>query len=403
MYYNKFKSIFLMELLMIMQFSLVASSCAQGNPDTGRCDCVTLLALESQIDNLENSSRKNGIDISVWKSGDVRPSQDAAFMDACRRGTKGNFTDKYCELMYRKKTEAEARNMKALRDIRHSELLEISGNQNKNNTGSATGDDAADDLKEIELDTISYNKKLDFFSKSVTYPDHTGSENRFKFVIYDPLSKDYQTDFMYKDASTGQTLLTFTKAADVIKKRNANVFMLMNAGIFDMNHKPLGLYISEGKQIRKINTDTGEGNFYMEPNGVFYIDEDGDAGVISTSDYMASPPAGVKYATQSGPMLVLNGDINSLFKKKSENRHIRNGVGILPSGKIVFAISEDPVSFYDFALFFKRGFGCNDALYLDGTISRLYLPKQGATTAAQPQFPGGSFAGIIAIYKKKSQ
>jgi uncharacterized protein YigE (DUF2233 family) len=402
MYSTKLKSIILMELLTIMQFSLVASSCAQGNPDTKMCDCVTLLALESWIDNLENSSRKIGSETSVWKDGEIRPSQDIDFMEECRFSTKGIFTDKYCDLMYRKKTEAEAINMKALKDIRRSELMEIRRKRNNDYyTRSDSSDDPAYDSKEIEPDTIIYNNKVDFFSGVVAYPDYTGSENYFNFVIYNPQSKDYYIDFMYKDASTGQTLFTFTKAADVIKKRNATVRMLMNAGIYDTDYKPLGLYISGGKKIREINTDVGDGNFFMQPNGVFYIDDYGDAGVISTSDYKANPPSKVKYATQSGPMLVLDGKINSLFKKKSENKCIRNGVGILPSGKIVFAISEDPVSLYDFALFFKRGFGCNDALYLDGIISRLYLSKSGTTPT--PQLPGGSFAGIIAIYKKKTQ
>jgi uncharacterized protein YigE (DUF2233 family) len=44
---------------------------------------------------------------------------------------------------------------------------------------------------------------------------------------------------------------------------------------------------------------------------------------------------------------------------------------------VVFAISEDAVNFYDFALLFRDYLGLPDALYFDGKISRLYAPGIG--------------------------
>ncbi|WP_133994719.1 hypothetical protein [Dinghuibacter silviterrae] len=44
----------------------------------------------------------------------------------------------------------------------------------------------------------------------------------------------------------------------------------------------------------------------------------------------------------------------------SPNVNIRNGVGILPGNKLLFAISREPVNFYDFAAFFKAQ-GCRYA------------------------------------------
>jgi uncharacterized protein YigE (DUF2233 family) len=41
----------------------------------------------------------------------------------------------------------------------------------------------------------------------------------------------------------------------------------------------------------------------------------------------------------------------------------------------MFAISRKEVSFYDFALYFKNS-GCRNALYLDGFVSRMYLPEK---------------------------
>jgi uncharacterized protein YigE (DUF2233 family) len=83
----------------------------------------------------------------------------------------------------------------------------------------------------------------------------------------------------------------------------------------------------------------------------------------------------IKYATQSGPMLVINGEIHSAFKENSTNLNIRNGVGILPNNEILFAMSKKEINFHDFAAYFKK-MGCKNALYLDGFVSRTYLPEK---------------------------
>lgn len=75
-------------------------------------------------------------------------------------------------------------------------------------------------------------------------------------------------------------------------------------------------------------------------------------------------------------MLLVKGVINAQFKQGSANLNIRNGVGIMPDGRVVFAISREPVNFFDFASWFKDQ-GCMDALYLDGAISRAYIPEAG--------------------------
>ena len=75
-------------------------------------------------------------------------------------------------------------------------------------------------------------------------------------------------------------------------------------------------------------------------------------------------------------MVLINGEYHPKFRKGSENIHIRNGVGILPNGQLIFAISKERINFYDFATFFKEK-GCENALYLDGFVSRLYLPEKG--------------------------
>ena len=82
------------------------------------------------------------------------------------------------------------------------------------------------------------------------------------------------------------------------------------------------------------------------------------------------------YATQSGPMLVINGKLHPKFLENSTSRKIRNGVGI-NGGAVIFVKSEDPVNFHTFATLFRDDLGAPNALYLDGTISRLYSAELG--------------------------
>ena len=154
--------------------------------------------------------------------------------------------------------------------------------------------------------------------------------------------------------------------------------------------------IENGKQIRKLNTrETAYGNFYMQPNGVFYLTANNRAAVVKTNDFVLTD--NVKYATQSGPMLVIDGELHANFKKGSTNVKVRNGVGVLPDGKILFAMAKKRINFYDFAMFFKKK-GCTNALYLDGFVSRTYLPTEGLDDL------GGRFGVIIGeVRDKKSE
>lgn len=138
-------------------------------------------------------------------------------------------------------------------------------------------------------------------------------------------------------------------------------------------------------------TKGGIPNFYIQPNGVFYVTYNKEVGICKTSDYKKI--SNVKFATQSGPMLLINGAINQAFDPKSHNYQIRNGVGILPSGDLIFAISQNRVSFYEFAIFFKKN-GCKEALYLDGYVSKVYLPEK------KIEMLSGDLGVIIGVTKK---
>jgi len=151
----------------------------------------------------------------------------------------------------------------------------------------------------------------------------------------------------------------------------------MNGGIYKKDLSPQGLYIEDGLVKAPVDTiSKGYGNFYLQPNGIFYLTKEGEAQVLATDQHQGND--GIQYATQSGPMLVVEGNIHPAFNKGSKSMHIRNGVGVLPNGNLLFAISKQKVNFYRFASFFKDH-QCQNALYLDGFVSRLYLPQQNWT------------------------
>lgn len=176
----------------------------------------------------------------------------------------------------------------------------------------------------------------------------------------------------YKDANN-QRIGSLKNLKTHLEKSGHKLAFAMNGGMFQEDFSPLGLYIENGKEIQELNTRDAGGNFYLKPNGVFYITKNKKANICITTDFKAD--ANIKYATQSGPMLVIDSKIHDAFKEGSDNVNIRNGVGILPNGNVLFAMSKEKVNFYDFAKYFKDK-GCKNALYLDGFVSRAYAPSQ---------------------------
>ncbi|NOT41717.1 MAG: hypothetical protein HOP13_14605 [Alphaproteobacteria bacterium] len=160
---------------------------------------------------------------------------------------------------------------------------------------------------------------------------------------------------------------------------NRRVVFAMNAGMFDASGAPIGLFVAKGQEEHALNQQAGSGNFYMQPNGVFFVDEKRQPRVLTTADYASSGVTPV-WATQSGPMLVTGGAINAQFGQDGDSRYVRNGVGV-HDGLGFFVISEEPVSFGKFARFFRDALKCEDALYLDGAVSSLWVPSSGRRDA----------------------
>ncbi len=179
--------------------------------------------------------------------------------------------------------------------------------------------------------------------------------------------------FYYKNES-GINYQNHEKLKTALTKKQKNLIFAVNGGMYNRDHTPQGLYIEKGKLIAPLDTQSsGYGNFYLQPNGIFYLTKDKKATVVSSDKFIHH--SNIAYATQSGPMLLVDGKIHTKFRKGSTNLHIRNGVGILPDGRVLFVMSKEKINFYDLATYFKDQ-GCQNALYLDGFVSRTYLPSQ---------------------------
>ena len=155
-----------------------------------------------------------------------------------------------------------------------------------------------------------------------------------------------------------------------LRGKGRKLVFAMNAGMYQSDHSPVGLYVEQGKELRPLNLHKGRGNFCLMPNGVFAVTDSG-ACVVESSKYPALQDDAI-LATQSGPMLVIDGHLHPAFKPDAPSRLIRNGVGVVSPQQVVFAISEDPVNFHEFATFFRDAMNCPNALYFDGTVSSMY-------------------------------
>ncbi len=222
-------------------------------------------------------------------------------------------------------------------------------------------------------------------------PKQNVSNDIFITYIVDLKSQDLK---LYWKNDKGEIINSFENLKKHVESKKQTLLFAMNAGMYKRDYSPQGLFIEEQKIISPLDTSSGGGNFYLKPNGVFYITTDNVAKVCSTTDFVNNGK--VKYATQSGPMLIINGAIHPEFKQGSKNLNIRNGVGILSNNKIIFAMSKSEINFYDFATYFKS-LGCKNALYLDGFVSRVYLPEKNWVQT------DGNFGVMIGVTKLKSE
>ena len=213
--------------------------------------------------------------------------------------------------------------------------------------------------------------------------------NGSRFTVATVDIRKVQLKLFWKDAS-GKKLGSLEGLETYLSRNKRRLLAGMNAGIFDTGFTPLGLHAERGRVLHPVKTRrSGYGNFYLQPNGVFYIDATG-AHVTDTLEFTRRAPRTLE-ATQSGPALVLNGKLHPSFQAGSDNRLVRNAIGVSSKSTVQLVISDDWVNFSDLAKFMRDVLKCTDALYLDGNISKLRVPNV--------RDEDGAFAGMIGVYR----
>ncbi|MES2679021.1 MAG: phosphodiester glycosidase family protein [Bacteroidota bacterium] len=222
-------------------------------------------------------------------------------------------------------------------------------------------------------------------------PNSRSIDDQILAYTVDAKTQDLQ---LYWKNEKGEPLKSIQNLKAYVERKNLTLTFAMNGGMFNKDFSPQGLFIQNKKTLVVLDTASGNGNFYLKPNGIFYVTDDNLPYVCKTTDF--SQHRKIKFATQSGPMLLIDGQIHPAFKEGSANLNIRNGVGILPDNKVVFAMSKTEINFYDFAKYFQS-LGCKNALYLDGFVSRTYLPEKQWTQT------DGNFGVIIGVTNKANK
>ncbi|MCX8999775.1 phosphodiester glycosidase family protein [Rhizobiaceae bacterium BDR2-2] len=205
---------------------------------------------------------------------------------------------------------------------------------------------------------------------------------RFVVCSFDPARSDLR---LFHSDGQGSAYGSFDAVTRALWRDHAFLDFAMNGGMYHRDLSPVGLFVENGVERKPLVVSEGFGNFHLLPNGVFHFG-DGKAAVTEAKAFARSG-ATPRFATQSGPMLVIDGALHPRFLPDSDSFKIRNGVGVGRDGRVHFVVSEDRVRFYDFALLFRDELGCANALYLDGTVSSALIPVLGRHDRIFPMGP----------------
>ena len=214
------------------------------------------------------------------------------------------------------------------------------------------------------------------------------ADNNYTLCEVDLATADLR---LFLNDAEGTPLGQFSTIDEALHADGKQLSFAMNAGMYHDDRDPVGYYVENGLEMKHVVENAGPGNFGLLPNGVFCIRPD-RADVMESLAFVKQAPD-CAYATQSGPMLVIDGALHPRFLPDSTSRYIRNGVGTSADGtRAVFAISDNTVTFHEFGNLFRDGLGLPNALYFDGNISRLYAQSLGRNDAG---FQMGPVVGVV--------
>nr|WP_216600214.1 phosphodiester glycosidase family protein [Ruegeria sp. HKCCD7559] len=225
-------------------------------------------------------------------------------------------------------------------------------------------------------------------ASAVTCEKLTHDDKRYTVCEVDAENEDLR---LFLNDENEDLLGHFSSVNEALAPGGKRLAFAMNAGMYHDDRSPVGHYVENGKEVMRVISNPGPGNFGLLPNGVFCIRE-GRADVFETLDFIDRAPD-CRFASQSGPMLVIDGDLHPRFLPDSTSLYVRNGVGTSADGtRAVFAISEDYVTFHEFGRLFRDVLETPNALFFDGNISRMY---DRANNRSDLGFSLGPIVGVV--------
>ncbi len=223
---------------------------------------------------------------------------------------------------------------------------------------------------------------------AVTCEKVTHQDKRYTICEVDAASEDLR---LFLNDENGDLLGHFSSINEALEPGGKRLAFAMNAGMYHDDRSPVGHYVEYGREQMRVIANPGPGNFGLLPNGVFCI-RDGRADVFETLEFVEQAPQ-CRFATQSGPMLVIDGELHPRFLPDSTSVYVRNGVGTSADGtRAVFAISDDYVTFHEFGSLFRDVLETPNALFFDGNISRMY---ERASNRSDVGFSLGPIVGVV--------
>ncbi|MCP5501367.1 MAG: phosphodiester glycosidase family protein [Leptospiraceae bacterium] len=237
----------------------------------------------------------------------------------------------------------------------------------------------------------SKKPKIDTISKVIKF-------NGIQYSIFKIYNHALNNLVLYYKDENEVNYKSFKNLHQDLNRKGYNLLFATNAGIYTKNFAPEGLFIQNKKIVNPLNLKNGKGNFYLKPNGVFFI-IDNKPNILETSEFENNIKLDdIQFAVQSGPLIIDKGKIHKSFTETSNNKNIRNAVCV-DNNSVIFVLSNNDVTFYDFSLFFLNRLKCKSALYLDGAISDMFLPKINRTLNNIKN--DGKFSGIFGYIERK--
>ena len=139
-------------------------------------------------------------------------------------------------------------------------------------------------------------------------------DRAFPVYVFDPRHDDIRLFWKGPDARPYGSLAAL---AEALGSKGQRLAFAMNAGMFAEDQSPVGLYVENRHTLHEADTRGGATNFHMKPNGVFWVATASPGSWRPAATLPAPPPA--RYATRSGPMLVVNGKIHPRIRPE---RHV---------------------------------------------------------------------------------